>query len=44
MNAVFLQVRIFFVTTRAEKMVRWIGYADYYQVKILYGTDKPIFK
>ncbi|GLC80440.1 hypothetical protein LBYZC6_25540 [Lacrimispora brassicae] len=34
----------FFVTTRAEKMVRWIGYADYYQVKVLYGTDKPIFK
>lgn len=34
----------FFVATRAEKMVRWIGYADYYQVKVLYGTDKPIFR
>ncbi|MEY8356419.1 CatB-related O-acetyltransferase [Lachnospiraceae bacterium 54-53] len=34
----------YFVTTRDEKKVRWIGYANHYNVKILYGTDTPLFK
>lgn len=33
----------YFVTTRAAQTIQWIGYAMRYDVKILYGTDIPVF-
>lgn len=32
-----------FVTTRAKQTVQWIGYAYRCRLKILHGTDIPVF-
>ncbi|WP_318064405.1 CatB-related O-acetyltransferase [Clostridium boliviensis] len=33
----------YFVTTRREDNILFMEYADYYQAKLLYGTDIPVF-
>ena len=33
----------YFVTTRTRELIKYSGFADYYGVKLLYGTDTPIF-
>jgi virginiamycin A acetyltransferase len=33
----------YFITTRQEKNLLWTEYADHYGVKLLYGTDIPVF-
>jgi len=33
----------YFITTRSPKTVHWTGIADLYSVKLLYGTDIPVF-
>jgi len=33
----------YFVTTRSEDNILFMEYADYYQAKLLYGTDIPVF-
>ncbi|WP_077612137.1 CatB-related O-acetyltransferase [Clostridium sp. Marseille-P2415] len=33
----------YFVTTRNKNNILWTEYADHYDVKLLYGTDIPVF-
>jgi len=33
----------YFITTRSEDNILFMEYADYYQAKLLYGTDIPVF-
>ena len=33
----------YFITTRNESNIPFMEYADYYQAKLLYGTDIPVF-
>jgi virginiamycin A acetyltransferase len=33
----------YFITTRSEENILFMEYADYYQAKLLYGTDIPVF-
>jgi len=33
----------YFITTRRRENLLWTEYADHYQVKLLYGTDIPVF-
>lgn len=33
----------YFITTRNENNIRFMEYAEYYQTKLLYGTDIPVF-
>lgn len=33
----------YFITTRSNSIVRWSGYADYYNVTMISGVDWPIF-
>ena len=33
----------YFITTRSEDNILWMEYANYYQAKLLYGTDIPVF-
>jgi len=33
----------YFITTRSEDNILFMEYADYYEAKLLYGTDIPVF-
>lgn len=33
----------YYITTRYKETIKYIGYAGYYGVRLLYGTDTPVF-